>query len=118
MRCAMIAAATMAGLSIPTGAVRADPVIAWPGDGLMAARRICADCHIVEPSQESVSFIHSLSFARIAAMPETTEMGLRAFLLTPHVAMPDFILTKKQTDDIVAYILSLKPASEKDHVQK
>ena len=34
--------------------------------------------------------------------------ALRAFLRTPHAAMPDLRLTPDQTDDAVAYVLSLK----------
>jgi hypothetical protein len=41
-------------------------------------------------------------------MSSTTGMSLRAFLLTPHARMPDIQLSREQTDDVVAYILSLR----------
>jgi hypothetical protein len=44
----------------------------------------------------------------VAARPSTTAPGLRAFLQTPHLRMPDFALTADQTDDAIAYILSLR----------
>lgn len=44
----------------------------------------------------------------VAAMPSTTVMSLRVFLQTPHLRMPNFALTAEQTDDAIAYILSLR----------
>jgi mono/diheme cytochrome c family protein len=44
----------------------------------------------------------------VADDPAATEAALRAFLRTPHAAMPDLRLTSDQTDDVIAYILSLK----------
>ena len=35
-------------------------------------------------------------------------MALRAFLQTPHATMPNLRPTPGQTDDLIAYILSLK----------
>jgi hypothetical protein len=35
-------------------------------------------------------------------------MSLRAFLQTPHLTMPNLILSAKETDDIIAYLLALK----------
>jgi len=87
----------------------ADPMIGDPAAGLEYARAVCTDCHVVEPAQTNAVFIHSLSFEQIAADARFTAIGLRAFLQTPHDLMPDYILTREQTDDLVAYILSLKP---------
>jgi hypothetical protein len=36
-------------------------------------------------------------------------MSLHAFLITPHANMPDYRLTPQQIDDVVTYILSLRP---------
>jgi len=99
-------------LMLPAGWAGADPMTGDPARGLAYARAVCTDCHIVEPSQERVIFIHSLSFAQIAADARMTEMGIRAFLQTTHTLMPDFVLTRQQTDDLVAYILSQRPATD------
>ena len=59
-------------------------------------------------------------FQAVADDPAVTETALRAFLRTPHTRMPDIRPTPQQTDDLIAYILSLKgpaPASDRlrDH---
>ena len=41
-------------------------------------------------------------------MPSTTELSLKVFLRSSHKSMPNFILQPEETDDIVAYILSLR----------
>jgi hypothetical protein len=35
-------------------------------------------------------------------------MSLRAFLQTPHPTMPNLMLTPDETDDVIAYLLTLK----------
>jgi hypothetical protein len=45
----------------------------------------------------------------VAAEPSITEYSLRAFLRSPHKTMPHITFTPDQMDDIVEYILSLKP---------
>ena len=113
MRKIILFLAVLAVLYAFDGAARADPMVGNAQDGLAYARAVCSDCHIVEKSQTKVGLIHSLSFEQIAADAGTTEMGLRAFLRTPHVLMPDYILTPEQTDDLVAYILGLKEPAGK-----
>lgn len=41
-------------------------------------------------------------------MLSQTALSLRAFLQTPHGAMPRYHLTATETDDVVAYVLSLR----------
>ena len=48
------------------------------------------------------------SLLEVAGHPATTEMSLRAFLQTPHPTMPNLMLTSDETDDIIAYLLTLK----------
>jgi mono/diheme cytochrome c family protein len=47
-------------------------------------------------------------FRTLANDPQVTEYRIRMFLITPHTIMPNFMLTRRETDDIVAYIQSLK----------
>lgn len=66
----------------------------------------CAECHAVEgpvppPGQPP-------PFAAIASLPSTTELSLRAFLYSPHIRMPNLILTPGETADVIAFILSLR----------
>ena len=95
-----------------------------PGDpdrGRAAAERWCADCHrldpgdrrpsavaVPRPAERDLAVVEVPSFQAVADDPAATGAALRAFLATPHAAMPDLRLTHEQTDDVVAYILGLK----------
>jgi hypothetical protein len=48
------------------------------------------------------------SFEEIAKLPSTTRLSLKVFLQTNHRAMPNFIISKSDTDNIIDYIVSLK----------
>ena len=86
----------------------AEPMVGSPAEGLKFARDNCAECHHVEPKEPLIVFSPAPPFIKVAADPKTTELSLRVFLLSSHIDMPNFILTEEQTDDLVAYILSLK----------
>jgi len=74
--------------------------------GRVYATHWCSECHSVEPATEGAGF--APDFTAIAKLPSTTALSLKVFLRSTHNLMPDFILTLTETDDIVAYILSLK----------
>ena len=77
--------------------------------GQKLAVQECRACHNVgagrrkAPVQEGAP-----SFYDVANMASTTPTSLYVFLHTPHPSMPNFRLSKKESDDIVAYILSLR----------
>jgi hypothetical protein len=48
------------------------------------------------------------SFQSIADLPSTTGLSLNVFLHSNHKDMPDFMLSRTVSDDLIAYILSLK----------
>ena len=48
------------------------------------------------------------TFPGVARMPSTMAMSLRVFLQTPHSLMPNMQLSRAETDDVIAYILSLR----------
>jgi len=74
--------------------------------GRTLAEQWCSQCHGVrQPSANS----EAPPFSAIAAEPSATEYTLRTFLRVPHPTMPNFILKPDDIDDIVGYILSLKP---------
>ncbi|HYF08855.1 MAG TPA: cytochrome c [Acetobacteraceae bacterium] len=77
-------------------------------EGRRLAETWCANCHRVGPQGPGPANDAAAAFAAIAAMPSTTAMSLRVFLQTPHANMPDYRLTRDQTDNLVAYILSLR----------
>ncbi len=79
-----------------------DPVLR--GEALADAW--CMACHRVGPRGGSGG--RDLDFAAIASMHATTELSLRVFLQSSHRDMPNIVLQRKDLDDIVAFILSLK----------
>lgn len=84
-----------------------------PGDvanGAQLARTWCANCHVVGRADASTPATGDAvpTFASIAAMPSTTALSLRVYLQTPHGRMPDFALSRSETSDVIAYILSLR----------
>jgi mono/diheme cytochrome c family protein len=68
----------------------------------------CAQCHLVAEDQDHIPYGVGPSFYSVADDPATSEMRLRAFLISPHVIMPNIMLSQEQIDEIVAYILSLR----------
>jgi mono/diheme cytochrome c family protein len=76
--------------------------------GKILSQQSCAQCHGVRPNQSSAS-PDAPSFSAIATEPSATEYLLKTFLRVPHKTMPNFILKPDDIDDIVGYIISLKP---------
>jgi mono/diheme cytochrome c family protein len=87
------------------------PGLAWGQDieqGHQLATRWCANCHIVERTTAAASANGLPTFPAIAANPRTTPDLLRATMSAQHGRMPDLQLSKRQQDDLVAYIQSLR----------
>jgi cytochrome c len=76
--------------------------------GQALAEQWCAQCHGVRPHEASAN-PKAPSFSAIAAESSATEYALRVFLKTPHPTMPNFKLQPDDIDDLVGYLLSLKP---------
>lgn len=81
-----------------------------PGDaarGRDLAQAWCAECHAIGikavPSPGNAP-----DFIAIARQPSTTALSLNAFLRSNHRSMPNFMIERREADDIVAYLLSLK----------
>jgi len=82
--------------------VSGDP---WAGERLAAQQ--CAECHLMGgTARATVAGVPA--FQSVANDPNVTELGLRAFLSTPHHRMPDIVLSRREINDLIAYILSLK----------
>ena len=76
--------------------------------GRELARKVCAECHRVEKGQASRKLSPAKAFQEVANNPARSEMSLRVFLRTPHRNMPNLMLTEVETDNVIAYTLSLK----------
>jgi mono/diheme cytochrome c family protein len=93
----------VAAVSVAGGHAVAQDVAA----GADLARQVCAQCHVVAADQMIDPGVGP-SLLEVAEHPATTELSLRAFLRTPHATMPNLILTPEETDDVIAYLLTLK----------
>jgi mono/diheme cytochrome c family protein len=77
-------------------------------EGQRFAREVCAACHAVEKGDTMISLEGAPPFQDVANDPAASEISLRVFLRSPHENMPNLILTDEETDNVVAYILSLR----------
>ncbi len=78
------------------------------GAGKLLAEEICPECHAVLPEQFIIPNVDASHFVDIANTPGVTSVALRVMLQSSHEKMPNIILTPKQTNDIIGYILNLK----------
>jgi mono/diheme cytochrome c family protein len=76
--------------------------------GRVLAEQRCSQCHGVKSGEKSPNAA-APSFTDVADEPSLTEYTLRVFLQTPHPTMPNLIIKPDEMDDIVSYIVSLKP---------
>ena len=106
---AVIAIAAVCGIAV------ASPVSAQTnrGDakrGLELAEKLCTGCHIVAPNSAKTANPDVPSFPSIARRTGSTAERLAGRIIVPHPAMPSTQLTVAEIRDVVAYILTLKPA--------
>ncbi len=77
--------------------------------GRVYAHQVCSTCHAVTPEQAAQRrIVIAPDFQSIANTSGVTATALRAFLLTSHPKMPNLILTQEQSDDVIAFVLSLR----------
>jgi mono/diheme cytochrome c family protein len=76
--------------------------------GELLADKWCAQCHGVRADRLGPN-LSAPTFPELAAEPSITEYSLRALLRAPHETMPQITFTPDEMEDIVGYILSLKP---------
>ncbi len=106
--------ASAQALWLPLAVLMAAP--AWadetlPGNaiqGARLARELCAICHDVEKGGRGVSSAGAPSVQDVADDPAVTAIGLEVFFRSPHETMPNLILSRAETDNAIAYILSLR----------
>jgi mono/diheme cytochrome c family protein len=76
--------------------------------GREIALRWCSSCHVVERSATVAPADGLPTFPAIAAKPGLSVDQLRAAMNPQHSRMPDFALSRRQQDDLIAYIHSLR----------
>jgi cytochrome c len=77
--------------------------------GQALAERWCANCHVVSRAATTGRSDGLPTFPALAARKETTAAMLKGAMTATHSRMPDFQLGARDQDDLVAYILSLRP---------
>ena len=95
----------MAGLTL--GSAQAADLPGDPTLGQKLVEEICAECHITDGGEPSPPN-GPPAFQTIADDRMVTETSLRVFFQTPHVDMPNLMLSDADIDHISAYILSLR----------
>ena len=79
------------------------------GDAAAGRRLVaawCSECHALVSGTAAGKAGPDLT--AVANMPSTTALSLRVFLQSSHPSMPNLIIGRAETDDLIAYILSLK----------
>jgi len=88
------------------------PALAAPAGNADAGRdlvmRSCISCHAPEASKAATDGAPPLSF--VAKDNKKNPAWIRGWLMDPHPPMPGIMLSRKQIDDIIAYLNTL-PAS-------
>jgi mono/diheme cytochrome c family protein len=82
--------------------------------GLAYADGVCAECHAVKKGQRVSPHERAPAFELVANARGMSEMALRVWFQSPHPSMPNLRLTEKQSDDLIAYIMSLKEGRRTD----
>jgi mono/diheme cytochrome c family protein len=75
--------------------------------GELVAKRWCAACHIVAADQKRGAD-NVPSFASVAKRSDFSAANLAFFLLDPHPKMPNMALTRREAEDIAAYVARLR----------
>jgi mono/diheme cytochrome c family protein len=76
--------------------------------GRQLSARWCAGCHVVDRSSTEARADGVPTFPAIAGKPNSSPEHLRAAMNPIHGRMPDLSLSKRDQDDLAAYILSLR----------
>jgi mono/diheme cytochrome c family protein len=75
-------------------------------NGRLMSERWCSECHTIgsRPARHK----GAPPFAAIASRETVTSDMLVSFLLLPHASMPNLSLSRKDAQDIAAFIMSMK----------
>jgi mono/diheme cytochrome c family protein len=101
----MMRSAILAGIGLTLAAASASA--ADPEAGRAFAVKACARCHVVGPGVGSGTD-GAPTFETVANTKDQSETKLTAFLSRPHGRMPDFVLTRREIENVIAYIMTLK----------
>lgn len=103
-------AAALGAVLLPGAAWAQQAQPQQPGDaaaGREIALRSCASCHAVTGGP-AVTTDTAPTFIAIARDPKRDRGNVAAWLMDPHMPMPNFQLTVREITDLTAYINSLR----------
>jgi mono/diheme cytochrome c family protein len=75
-------------------------------NGRRLSERWCSQCHAIGAAP--AKFDRAQSFASIAAKDKITTEMIASFLRLPHATMPNVPLSRKDAQDIAAFIMDMK----------
>lgn len=102
----LVACALVLGFASFAGA---EPVTNEPSAerGKVLAKRVCTNCHLVS-DQQTKAVADVPTFIEIANKPEQTPGQIMARIAVPGHPMPVIPITKRELEDVAAYIMSLR----------
>ncbi len=103
-----LATASILSLMVVSTGATAEELLGDPAAGRQLAENVCSACHVIAPGHVSTTDVEAPAFPDLAKTPRVTALSLRVFLQSPHERMPDLHLNRDETDDVIAYILSLE----------
>ena len=77
-------------------------------EGLVFAQSVCAECHAVHDGERASPKAQAPSFTTVANTPGMNAMALEVWFQTPHPTMPNLKFSNEDSDNVIAYILSLR----------
>jgi len=75
-------------------------------NGQRLAERWCVECHAIGTPSAKTSRI--IPFASIAERPGISSDMIASFLVMPHATMPNLPLSRKDAQDLAAFIMKMK----------
>jgi mono/diheme cytochrome c family protein len=93
------------------GAVRDARAAGDAREGQRLAEQWCTSCHVV--GQKGRGGDAAPPFIALANNPAKTETYLKGWISNPHPPMPNFNLSRRAINDLVAYIRSLAANSHR-----
>ena len=77
-------------------------------DGFIFAQTVCAECHAVRDGERASPNAQAPSFTTVANTSGMNAMALEVWFQTPHPTMPNLMFSNQESDNVIAYILSLR----------
>ena len=77
-------------------------------DGQRFAQSVCAQCHGVRDGERTSPNTKAPTFTNVANTPGMNAMALEVWFQTPHPTMPNLKFSNEESDNVIAYILSLR----------